>query len=157
MKASDIVKPIPTVALDDPVLSAVYLMNDARLPGIVVVNEQHQPVSVIAGTQVLRMSILHAYHDDPALARVIDEKHADLLTEDCDMRTVGECLGEKLGKLVTAHNDATLLEVASLMSRNRCPLVAIVGKDKTLVGGITLANLLATLAHPPSPDELPNA
>jgi len=146
MKAIDIVQPIPSVTTVDSVTAAIRQMTDANLPGVVVVDEQNRPVTVIAGTQVLKMAVLTAYHDDPALVRTIDEASADSFTHDCNQRTVGECLSDKKAKPITARSDATLLELATIMLRNRSPLVAIVDRDKKLVGAVTLTALLGTMA-----------
>src|SRR5690606_16100627 len=107
-----------------------------------------KPRIVIPGTQVLRMAVLHSYQDDPALARTIDEAHADRFWQDLGNRTVGECLPGYPAKPVTASLDATLLELATLMGRLHSPLVAIVDHTHALVGAVTLNRLLINLALP---------
>ncbi|WP_298329053.1 CBS domain-containing protein [Haloactinopolyspora sp.] len=148
MKARDIVVQIPTVTLKDPVAKAVRVMTQEQLPGLIVVDENSKPRIVIPGTQVLRMAVLHSYQDDPALARTIDEAHADRFWQDLGNRTVGECLPGYPAKPVTASLDATLLELATLMGRLHSPLVAIVDHTHALVGAVTLNRLLINLALP---------
>jgi CBS domain-containing protein len=81
------------------------------------------------------------YLDDPAVARVIDEEHADrVLTELAD-RTVAECLPDERRELPVVGPDATVLEIAALMARARTPLVAVVA-DRRILGAITLDALL---------------
>ena len=63
-----------------------------------------------------------------------------------------DCLPARLGKPVVVAEDATLLEVANLMARMHCPLVAVVNASGRLVGGITLNALVASLAFPDSTD-----
>lgn len=146
MKAGSIAVTVPTVTVGDPVTHAVRLMTEQELPGLIVVDKAGRPKTVIPGTQVLRMAVLHAYHDDPALVRTIDEAHADLFWQELGNRSVGDCLPTKPAKSVSVRSDATLLELATVMLRERSPLVAVVDRDGSLVGAVTLNGLLSTLA-----------
>ena len=40
------------------------------------------------------------------------------------------------------HADATVLEIAALMARTRSPLVAVVDRQQTLLGAVTLDALM---------------
>ena len=151
MKAIDIAQPIPSITTGDSVTAAIHQMTEANLPGVVVVDADDRPLTVIPGTQVLKMAVLNAYHDDPALVRTIDEESADTFAHECNARSVGECLPAKLAKPATARSDATLLEVATIMLRGRSPLVAVVDKHKKLVGAVTLTALLGTMAPDAQP------
>jgi CBS domain-containing protein len=146
MHASDIAIQVPTVTLRDPVTTAVKLMADRHLPGLIVVDDASRPRVVLPGTQVLRMIVSHSYQRDQALARTIDEAHADLFWKELGNRTVRDCLPRELAKPVAVSTDATLLEVANLMARMHSPLVAVVDRGGYLVGCITLTSLLASLA-----------
>jgi len=64
--------------------------------------------------------------EDPTLAAVVDESHADRLCEELSGRTVRECLSDAVPAPPVAHPDDTALEVAALMARVRSPLVAVV-------------------------------
>lgn len=144
MKASDIAVEMRTVTVEDSVSTAVRIMTEDELPGLIVVDGRRRPRLVIPGTQVLRMAVLHSYQDDPALVRTIDEEHADLFWEESGDRSVGDCLSRKTAKAVSVTPDATLLEVATAMARLRCPLAAMVDPTGTLIAGITLNRLLST-------------
>lgn len=151
MRASNLLRKVPTVTVGDPVAKAVRILTEERLPGLIVVDDKGRPHSVVPGTQVLKMAVLHAYHDDPALVRTIDEAHADQFWSELGDRTVGDTLPDKAGKPirnakpVTVRDDATILEVATTMLRERSPLIAVADRDGTLVGAITLNSLLSTL------------
>jgi len=119
---------------------------------LIVVDESRRPRVVLPGTQVLRMTVLRSYQRDQALARTIDEAHADLFWQELGARSVSDCLPARLGKPVVVAEDATLLEVANLMAQLHCPLVAVVNASGRLVGGITLNALVASLAFPDSTD-----
>ena len=45
------------------------------------------------------------------------------------------------------NHDDTVLEVAAIMARLRCPLVAVV-KDKAILGAITASRLLELVVAP---------
>jgi predicted transcriptional regulator len=141
MRAQDLAAPFPTVALDSSALAAARLLAGADLPGLIVVDDRGHPKTVLPGTQVLRMAIPRYCIDDPALARVIDEAHADRFMADLADRTVAELLPNDPGELPVVDPDATVLEIAALMARARSPLVAVVDHDRML-GAITLDALL---------------
>ncbi|MFI9012059.1 CBS domain-containing protein [Actinosynnema sp. NPDC053489] len=146
MQASDIAAHVPTVTVHDPVSWALRVMAVNRLPGMVVVDGSGRPLTVLPGTQVLRLAVAESFQQDPALARTIDEAHADLFWEELADLTVGDCLPAKRAKPLTVAADATLLEVAALMCREHSPLIAVVAPDGSLSGAITLERLLTSLA-----------
>ncbi|MCE6999079.1 CBS domain-containing protein [Saccharothrix sp. S26] len=145
MQARDIAIRVPTITVDDPVAQAVRVMAVSRLPGLVVVDDRARPWLVLPGTQVLRLAVPGSYQEDPALARTIDEDHADRFWLEPANRTVGDCLPRHPTKPVTVRADATLLEVAALMARQHSPLVAVVDAAGALVGAITLERLITAL------------
>jgi predicted transcriptional regulator len=146
MQARDIAVPVPTVTVSDPVAKAVRVMAVSRLPGLIVVDEQSRPRFVLPGSQVLRLAVPDSYREDPALARVVDEDHADRFWTELGDLTVGECVPRTQNRPVSVRSDATLLEVAALMARQHSPLVAVVDERGALVGAITLERLITSLA-----------
>jgi CBS-domain-containing membrane protein len=146
MQARDIAVAVPTITANDSVARAVQVMTLGRLPGLIVVDDEGKPTMVLPGSQVLKLAVPSSYQDDPALARVIDEAHADRFWLDITQQSVRERLPEKPSKAATIPGDANVLEVAALMARTRSPLVAVVTRDGSLLGGITLDSLLAYLA-----------
>ncbi|MGI5159762.1 CBS domain-containing protein [Microbispora sp. CA-102843] len=152
MRARDVVVNLPTVTVHDPVARAVRIMVLNRMPGLIVVDDRRRPGWVLPGTQVLRLVVPGAYQEDSALARAVDEAHADRFWQELAGITVGDCLPSQPPRPVTAPLDATLLEVAALMTRLRSPIVAVVGRDGTLAGAITLERLLTSLAILPPAD-----
>lgn len=146
MKARDIAVSMPTVTVRSTVAEAVRVMVVRRLPGLIVVDDRGRPAVVLPGTQVLRLAVPSSYQDDPALARVVDEAHADLFWQELGDLTVGECLPRQATRPISVSTEATLLEVAALMARLRSPLVPVVDTSGALAGAITLDRLLASLA-----------
>ncbi|WP_188197386.1 CBS domain-containing protein [Nonomuraea sp. SYSU D8015] len=141
MRARDLATEFPTVALDTPVVEAARLLAEQDLPGLIVVDEQGLPSSILPGTQVLRLAVPGYCQDDPALARVVDEAHADLFLRSLSGRTVREALPREPRELPVTDPDATVLELAALMARTRSPLVAVVEGGR-LIGAVTLQALL---------------
>lgn len=146
VQARDIAVTVPTVTVDDPVSKALRVMAVSRLPGLIVVDELARPKLVLPGTQVLRLAVPGPIQEEPALARAIDEAHADTFWQELGDVTIGACLHGKQAKPTTVAADATLLEIAALMARLRSPLVAVIDSDGSMVGAITLDRLLTTLA-----------
>ncbi|GLW99260.1 CBS domain-containing protein [Microtetraspora sp. NBRC 16547] len=141
MRARDLTTDFPTVTLDTPTIEAARLLADQDLPGLIVVDEGGRPRTVLPGTQVLRLAVPRYCQDDPALARVVDEAHADAFLRSLAGRTVRECLPEEPRELPVTDPDATVLEIAALMARTSSPLVAVVDGGR-LLGAVTLQTLL---------------
>ncbi|TYB48405.1 CBS domain-containing protein [Actinomadura chibensis] len=146
MQARDIAVQVPTVTLGDSIAHAIQVMALGRLPGLIVVDDARRPRVVLPGTQVLRLAVPVAYQEDPALTRTVDEAHADVFWHEIRDRTVGDCLGTPTARPVVVKASATLLELATLMARQRSPLVAVVDDAGLLAGAITLDRLLSALA-----------
>ena len=146
MHISDIAIHLPTIHAGDPVAKAMRLMVLHRLPGMIVVDDDDRPLAVLPGTQVLRLAIPTSYQHDPALARTIDELHADLFWHGPGRWTVADCLPSPAPRPATVSPAATLLETAALMAQRHSPLVAVVDRERRLTGAVTLERLLTSLA-----------
>ncbi|MER6004514.1 CBS domain-containing protein [Nonomuraea angiospora] len=142
MRARDLLADFPTVALDTSVVDAARMLADQDLPGLIVVDDTDSPFTILPGTQVLRLAVPGYCQDDPALARVVDESHADAFLQALDGRTVREALPRQPRELPVTDPGATVLELAALMARTHSPLVAIVDDDRRLLGAVTLQALL---------------
>lgn len=145
MRARDLAAPFPTVGLDTPAIEAARLLAGQDLPGLIVLDARGRPLTVLPGTQVLRMAVPRYCQDDPALARVVDEAAADVFLRELGDQTVAQCLPDERRELPVVDPDATVLEIAALMARSRSPLVAVVDRDAGLLGAITLDTLLDRL------------
>jgi CBS domain-containing protein len=144
MRAVDLAADFPMVRLDTPALEAARLLAGQNLPGLVVLDDAGRPSQILPGTQVLRMAVPRYVQDDPALARVIDEAHADAFTGALQGRTVRELLPRERREPAVVPPPATVLEVAALMARTRSPLVVVADRDR-IHGAITLDALLDRL------------
>jgi predicted transcriptional regulator len=142
MRAGDVAVQMTTVGEDTPARDAAKVLAAQDLPGLVVVDKRGRPLTVLAGTQVLRMALPWYCQDDPALARVIDEAAADVIFNGIGDRTVADLLPRSRPELPAVSVDATMLEVAAVMARSNVPLVAVVDADRVMTGAITLDGLL---------------
>jgi predicted transcriptional regulator len=137
----------PVVSLDTDAREAVELLASRRLPGLIVVDEKGRPHSVLPASQVVRFLVPSYVQDDPSLARVIDESLADQAAGKLAGVTVRRLLPSEPAELPVVNHDDTVLEVAAIMARLRCPLVAVM-KDGEIVGAITASRLLELVVTP---------
>jgi hypothetical protein len=131
----------PVVGLDTDAREAVELLAGRRLPGLIVADETGCPCTVLPASQVVRFLVPTYVQDDPSLARVIDESLADQVADKLAGVTVRKLLPPEPAELPVVNHDDTILEIAAIMARLRCPLVAVV-KDRQIVGAITASRLL---------------
>lgn len=146
MLARNLAQEFPTVGLDDEALDAARILASRRLPGLIVIDQDGLPYTVLPGSQVLRFVVPTYVQDDPALARAYDEKSADELCAKLAGRTVRDVLpprGDVMDLPIVAP-DATAIEVAARMAAVRSPIVAVVD-GSVLIGGITASGLLEHL------------
>lgn len=142
MRAHDLAQPFPSVRTDTAALEAAKLLARHNLPGLIVLDENARPWTVLPGTQVLRLAVPTYCQDDPTLARVVDESHADVFWQELQGRTVAECLPDEPRALPIVSPNANVLEIATLMARSHSPLVAVVDRVGGMLGAITLDYLL---------------
>jgi CBS domain-containing protein len=146
MLARELATQFPTVDLSTDALEAARILAEQRLPGLIVLDDDGRPYTVLPGSQVLRFVVPAYVQDDPALARAFDEKSADALCAKLERRSVRDLLpgrGEQV-KLPWIAPDATAVEIAAQMARMHSPIVAVV-EDGELLGAVTVSALLAHL------------
>jgi CBS domain-containing protein len=131
----------PTVGLDDDAAAAARLLAERRLPGLVVLDADGLPHSVLPGSQVLRFVIPGYVQDDPMLARVYDERHADALTAKLAGVPVRTLLRAERTEPPIVDGKATSVEIAAVMARLHSPLVAVLERGRYL-GVVTVGRLL---------------
>ena len=148
MLAADLARDYPAVDIDGDAMEAARLLADQKLPGLVVIDEQGRPHSVLPGSQVLRFVIPNYVQEDLSLARVYDEKQADKLCWTLAGKRVRELLPRKGAELPVVDPDATVMEIAAVMARMHSPVVAVAEKKGRLLGVVTVSELLQTLLLP---------
>jgi len=137
----------PVVSLDDDARQAVELLASRRLPGLIVTRPDGTPYAVLPASQVVRFLVPSYVQDDPSLARVIDESLADRVADKLAGVTVRKLLPDEPSEIPQVNHDDTILEIAAIMARLRCPLVVVV-RDRKIVGAITASRLLELAMTP---------
>lgn len=135
----------PSIGMDTDAWTAVTQLADQRLPGLVVTDPAGKPVSILPSSQVVRILVPTYVQDDPSLAGVLSESMADRVADKLRGKVVRELLPEKPPELAVVNHDDTIIEVAAMMARLRCPLAAVMRKengDKRMIGVITASRLL---------------
>lgn len=154
MRASDLAQAFPVVGLDDDALTATRMLVEQGLPGLVVVDAEGRPLVVLPGSQVLRFAVPDYVEEDPSLARMYKEDAADQFCQALSGKTVRQLMP---GKQYLPKRDrdrpviaatATVMEVASTMSRQHSPVVAVVDDDGEVLGVITVHRLLGATLPP---------
>ncbi|MFE7856940.1 CBS domain-containing protein [Streptomyces sp. NPDC057403] len=148
MRARDLAVDYQTVSVDSDALDAARLMAEHQMPGLLVLDGRGQPKAILPASQMVKALVPAYVIEDPTLAAVVDEKHADRLCQSLAGRTVGECLPSNATPPPIAQPDDTALEVAALMAQVRSPLVAVAEQAKDglhLIGVITASHLLRQL------------
>lgn len=147
MRARDLAEPYPIVGLSTDALTAARTMSQEKRPGLIVCDGEGRPHAVLPGSQVLRFMIPSYVQEDPALARVYDERRSDELLTHLSNKTVEELLPKRQDRdeLPVVHPDATSLEVAAVMARMHSPVVAVIDDDDHVLGAVTLARLFEIL------------
>lgn len=128
----------PVVTTDIDALTATRLLVERALPGLVVLDADGLPLVVLPASQVLRFALPDYIDEDPTLARVIPGTEADQLCRALSGHTVAQLMPDKAylprrdadRPIVTPN--ATVMENASVMSRQHSPMVAVTEKGRVL-------------------------
>lgn len=141
MHADQMSEEFPVVDQDSDALYAARLLAERRLPGLVVTDRDGFPLWILPASQVVRFLVPGYVQDDPSLARVLSESMADRICDTLGGKSVRSLLPTVPVELPRVNSDDTIIEVAAIMARLRCPMVAVV-KDRTLLGVISASRLL---------------
>lgn len=147
MHGSEIVEEFPVVALDSSALEAAQLLAEHRLPGLIVTDEKGRPSTILPASQVVRFLVPSYVQDDPSLARVIAESDADKVAAKLDGVSVRKLLPDAPKEQPIVNGDDTVLEIAAIMARLRCPLVVVVDGEEVL-GAVTASRLIELALTP---------
>jgi CBS-domain-containing membrane protein len=145
MRAADVVETLPTVPMDADLLSAVRLVVGRRLPGLVVADDRGQVVGCMSLIDLLRVALPRYLHEDPNLARVFDDEHADRIAATLVGSQVKDVVGRGAERIPLARARATLVELAELMVQWSCPLVVVAREDGATLGVVSADRLLDLL------------
>lgn len=147
MRARELVEEYPTVRLDTDAMEAARMLAHKRLVGLIVSDGDGKPYTVLPGSQVLKFLVPQYVQDDPALARVYDEKASDELCAALTKSVVRDLLPSRqdVDEIPIVDPDATVIEMAAVMARVHSPVIAVVDKENHYLGAVTVRRLLEHL------------
>ena len=141
MHAENMAEEYPVLTMESDAVEAARLLAEHRLPGLVV-TDKGRPRSILPASQVVRFLVPGYVQDDPSLARVLDESMADQVANTLGGKSVGDLITDEAPELAVVNADDTIIEVAAIMARLRCPLAAVMRDEDHLIGVITASRLL---------------
>jgi hypothetical protein len=140
MRAHDLAEPCASVAADEHLLSTVAPLTDQRSPAVLVLDATGQPCAALVAC------VPGDLPQDLPRPHLIDEPHADLLRTAPDDRQLSHHPTTALSPLPAVTPRCTTREIAQLMVRARCPVVAVMDTDADgslqLLGTVTADRLL---------------
>lgn len=92
MRARELARSYPTVTLGSPALDAARLLAGRGLPGVLVVDADGAPYAIVPASRFVRLLVPSYVVEDPTLAAVVDEQHADRLCAALADRAVADIL-----------------------------------------------------------------
>jgi CBS domain-containing protein len=147
MHAADVTETLPTVRPSDDVLSAVRIVTQHQLPGLVVADEQGQVVGCMSSIDLLRLALPRYVQEEPGLARVFDEGHADRIAAALVGVMVSDVVGEASAHIPIVRSRATVMELAELMVERRSPIAVVARAQGGTLGVVTVNHLLELLVE----------
>jgi CBS domain-containing protein len=145
--AEQMAEETPLVDLNTSALEAATLLAERRLPALVVTGTDGAPHSILPAAQVVRLWVSSYVQDAPSLASVVNESMANRAGEKLRSKRVHDLLPSERRELAAVNHDYTIIEVAAIMTRLRCPLAAVM-KDDTLIGVISASPFLELALTP---------
>ncbi|WP_329201804.1 MULTISPECIES: CBS domain-containing protein [unclassified Streptomyces] len=148
MIARDLAEPYPHVMTNDAAVDAVRLVAEQNLPALLVLDADGTPYAVVPGSQLVRQLVPEYVMEDPLLAAVIDDRHADALADELVGKTVAQWIPGRSFKPAFVGPEAGILQIAALMARTHVPLVAVIDRDnegRRLLGVVSGASLMRHL------------
>lgn len=148
MIARDLAEPYPHVRTDDQAVDAVRLLAEHDLAALLVLDADGTPYAVVPGSQLVRQLVPAYVMEDPLLAAVIDDRHADALADELVGKTVAQWIPGRSFKPAFVGPQAGVLQIAALMARTHVPLVAVIDRDdegRQLLGVVSAASLMRHL------------
>jgi predicted transcriptional regulator len=139
--AKEMAEEFPVIGCDSDAWDAITQLAERGLPGLVVTDSDGRPVAILPASQVVRILVPQYVQDDPSLAGVLSESMADRMAGKLRGKTVSALLPEDTPELALVNDDDTIVEVAAIMARLRCPLAAVMEHGR-MVGVITASRLL---------------
>ncbi|MGW3652068.1 CBS domain-containing protein [Streptomyces sp. NPDC000878] len=141
--ARDLARPYPTVRVDDDAQEAARLLVRERLPALLVLDQVECPYAMVPAAELLTALVPECDRQD-LLPAMIGDRFDDVRGA-LSGRPVADWLPRRRVTPGLVGPEESPLEVAALMTRKDCPVVAVIERDDgtvTLLGAITADVLL---------------
>jgi CBS domain-containing protein len=142
--ARDLAHPYPTVRVDDDAQEAARLLVREQLPALLVLDQVECPYAIVPAAQLLGALVPEHDRLDPLLTLIADRLDG-AARETLSGRSVADWLPRHRVTPGLVGPEDSPSEVAALMTRKGCPVVAVIDRDGgavTLLGAITADVLL---------------
>ena len=147
MHAADVTETLPTARPGDDVLSAVRMVTQHHLPGLVVADDKGEVVGCVSSIDLLRLALPRYVQEEPGLARVFDEGHADRIAAALVGITVSDVVAEASAHIPIVRPQATVMELAELMVERCSPIAVVARAQGGTLGVVTVNHLLELLVE----------
>lgn len=146
MLAHHIAVDIPVCFADEDALAAVGRLAHNRLPGLAILDPQTYRLTVVGATDLLTLALPSYLHESPTLARVCDEEQAHRMVDGLVGQSLGDLLRVSRLEPVEILADATLVEVAWVLTRLRRTIALVRGAGPRHGGRVPVVTVDAVLA-----------
>jgi CBS domain-containing protein len=144
VRAHELACDLPAVHPVQTVERAVALLSAARRPGVLVVGHAGTVLGVVSVHDLLGLLVPGPVRESPVLSRVYDERQADEALAVLGSRRIQEALRDRRPPPPLVPGHATVVEMATVMSKTRCPFT-LVTEGGRLTGAVTASRLLETV------------
>ncbi|KOV65594.1 hypothetical protein ADL01_26840 [Streptomyces sp. NRRL WC-3618] len=137
--ARDLARPYPTVRVDDDAQEAARLLVRERLPALLVLDQLECPYAIVPAVQLLG-ALVPEYDCQDLLPAMIGDRFDEDVRGVLSGRPVADWLPRHRVTPGLVGPEESPSEVAALMARKDCPVVAVIERDGgavTLLGAIT--------------------
>lgn len=155
MHAAEVAQDLPVVRIDDTAMSAIRAVVAHGLPGLVITDEADRVVACVSAADLLRLVLPDYLRGRPCLSWVIGEDVADRIAARLADVPLRQVVTECAGSVPEARSEATLVELAELMSRRGCTLALVRSHGGGVSGVVTLHRLLEALVAGAAGEQAP--
>jgi CBS domain-containing protein len=145
VRARQLACDLPAVHQAHTVGRVVAALSVEGRPGVLVVGPAGAVLGALSVWDLLDLLVPGPVRESPLLSLAYDERHADQTVAILGSRRLQDALPDPPAPAPLVPGHATVVEIATVMSRTRCPF-ALVTEGGRLTGAVTASRLLETVA-----------
>lgn len=143
--------PVISISAEQSIKEVIDLLTANKFSGVPVVDSSNKVVGVISDTDIVRyshqLSVIPFTDLSGWISPYADISDLASLRKGIDLLVTTKVAQVMTKKVFTASEDMEVSEIAKLMSRRRINRVPIVNKDGELIGIVTRADLVKSMAN----------